>query len=399
MERTGLPVWSSWASAWPIFANCSVSSRARRASRSCCCVAMVPSSCDCRSGSTMPATGSSLAHLWTSRCALGRPQPSHRIRSTVSSAASPSTPSAPTRWRSLSVCPLPAHPRTLRSGGWSQPSAPSDWQRCCWPSSNGRGGIVSCGVGPAAADMHRRPPGRRPSGGDRDGPASACLGMRILHGAPFQATEPAPCTPSASTAASRSATNRTAATTAITPTSRPPPRSARARRSRWRRATRSTARSRPATTVADFAALDAGKVHPLTGPVFVKGAQPGDILEIEFTDIIPQPTAFSAIMPGLGFLRDVMTEPFLVHWQLKDNWATSAQLPGVRIPGAPFMGVSAVAPTARTARRLDRARAARDRRAAASRCRPMPPARCPPDPAASPACAPCRRARTAAIST
>ena len=60
----------------------------------------------------------------------------------------------------------------------------------------------------------------------------------------------------------------------------------------------------------------------------------------------PQPTAFSAIMPGLGFLRDVMTEPFLVHWQLKDGWATSAQLPGVRIPGAPFMGVSAVAPTA-----------------------------------------------------
>lgn len=101
----------------------------------------------------------------------------------------------------------------------------------------------------------------------------------------------------------------------------------------------------PATTVADFAALDTGAVHPLTGPVFVKGAMPGDILEIEFTDIIAQPAAFSAIMPGLGFLRDVMTEPFLVHWEISDNWATSAQLPGVRIPGAPFMGVSAVAPT------------------------------------------------------
>ncbi len=73
---------------------------------------------------------------------------------------------------------------------------------------------------------------------------------------------------------------------------------------------------------------------------------PGDMLEIEFTDIIAQPTAFSAIMPGLGFLRDVMTEPFLVHWDIKDGWATSAQLPGVRIPGAPFMGVSAVAPSA-----------------------------------------------------
>ena len=100
------------------------------------------------------------------------------------------------------------------------------------------------------------------------------------------------------------------------------------------------------TTVAELGSLDAGAVHPLTGPVFVKGAEPGDVLEIEFTDIIAQPTAFSMIMPGLGFLRDVMTEPFLVHWQIKDNWATSAQLPGVRIPGAPFMGVSAVAPTA-----------------------------------------------------
>jgi formamidase len=101
----------------------------------------------------------------------------------------------------------------------------------------------------------------------------------------------------------------------------------------------------PQTTIADFDALDPGAVHPLTGPVFVKGAEPGDILEIEFTDIIAQPTAFSAIMPGLGFLRDVMTEPYLVHWTIADGWATSPQIPGVRIPGAPFMGVSGVAPS------------------------------------------------------
>jgi formamidase len=103
---------------------------------------------------------------------------------------------------------------------------------------------------------------------------------------------------------------------------------------------------KPGTTVADFPSLDAGAVHPLTGPVFVKGAASGDMLEIEFTDIIAQPVAFSAIIPGLGFLRDVMTEPFLVHWQIRDGWATSAEIPGVRIPGAPFMGVSGVAPSA-----------------------------------------------------
>jgi len=103
---------------------------------------------------------------------------------------------------------------------------------------------------------------------------------------------------------------------------------------------------KPGTTVADFPSLDAGAIHPLTGPVFVKGAAPGDILEIEFTDIIAQPVAFSMIMPGLGFLRDVMTEPFLAHWQIRDDWATSAEIPGVRIPGGPFMGVSGVAPSA-----------------------------------------------------
>ena len=101
----------------------------------------------------------------------------------------------------------------------------------------------------------------------------------------------------------------------------------------------------PSSTVADFAGLPLGAIHPLTGPLHVKGARPGDLLEVEFRDIVPQRWAFSAIMPGLGFLRDVMTTPFLVHWSLMDGWATSAELPGVRIPGAPFMGVSGVAPS------------------------------------------------------
>lgn len=102
----------------------------------------------------------------------------------------------------------------------------------------------------------------------------------------------------------------------------------------------------PEMTSVDLASVGAGAVHPLTGPVFVKGAQPGDLLEIEFTDIIAEPAAFSAIIPGLGFLRDVFTEPFLVHWRISEGWATSEQIAGVRIPGASFMGVSAVAPSA-----------------------------------------------------
>ena len=99
-------------------------------------------------------------------------------------------------------------------------------------------------------------------------------------------------------------------------------------------------------TLADLASVDAHLVHPLTGPVFVKGAKPGDMLEIEFLDIVPQATAFSAVVPGLGFLRDIMTTPFVVNWKIRDGWATAAEIPGVRIPGAPFMGISAVAPSA-----------------------------------------------------
>jgi formamidase len=99
------------------------------------------------------------------------------------------------------------------------------------------------------------------------------------------------------------------------------------------------------TTVADFAAMDTGAVHPLTGPVAIKGARPGDLLEVEFVEIRPESWAFTAILPGLGFLRDTFTTPFMVHWDIANNWATSKQLPGVRIPGASFMGVSGVAPS------------------------------------------------------
>jgi formamidase len=101
----------------------------------------------------------------------------------------------------------------------------------------------------------------------------------------------------------------------------------------------------PSATESNIASMEGGAVHPLTGPIFVKDAQPGDLLEVEFVDIVPQPHGFTAIIPGLGFLRDVFTEPFLVHWQIHDGWATSPQLRGVRIPGAPFMGVSGVAPS------------------------------------------------------
>src|SRR5262249_11852137 len=99
------------------------------------------------------------------------------------------------------------------------------------------------------------------------------------------------------------------------------------------------------TTEADFANLNPGPIHPLTGPVLIKGAKPGDLLEIEFLHIRPESWAFTCILPGLGFLRDLYTAAFIVKWKIENNFASSDQLPGVRIPGASFMGVSGVAPS------------------------------------------------------
>ncbi|MCW5745183.1 MAG: acetamidase/formamidase family protein, partial [Alphaproteobacteria bacterium] len=101
----------------------------------------------------------------------------------------------------------------------------------------------------------------------------------------------------------------------------------------------------PRTTAADLAGVEMGRIHPLTGPVYVDGAEPGDLLAVKIEDILPASRGFTMIMPGFGFLRDVFTTPFLVHWEMANGYAVSAQLPGVRIAGAPFMGVMGVAPS------------------------------------------------------
>ena len=85
-------------------------------------------------------------------------------------------------------------------------------------------------------------------------------------------------------------------------------------------------------------------LHPLTGPVYINGAEPGDLLDIEILDIEPDRYGYTVEVPGFGFLRDVFPEPFKVNWDIADGWATSADLPGVRIPGAPFMGIIGLSP-------------------------------------------------------
>ena len=102
---------------------------------------------------------------------------------------------------------------------------------------------------------------------------------------------------------------------------------------------------KPNMTVDDLHGLDTKVAHPLTGPVYVKGAAPGDLLEIEYLDIIPQANGWTRNRPGAGFLRDLFLDPYLVHWSIQHEWATSPQLPGVRIANGSFMGTAGIAPS------------------------------------------------------
>jgi formamidase len=101
-------------------------------------------------------------------------------------------------------------------------------------------------------------------------------------------------------------------------------------------------------TAADTAQLrgvNLGRVHPLTGPVYIEDAEPGDLLEAHILDIEAAPTGFTIIAPNFGFLRDEFSIPFVAGWRIVDGYAESPQVPGVRLAAAAFPGTIGVAPS------------------------------------------------------
>ena len=99
------------------------------------------------------------------------------------------------------------------------------------------------------------------------------------------------------------------------------------------------------STAGDVANCNLNLVHPLTGPVYVEGAEPGDLLVVDVVEVAPPAFGFTVQIPGFGFLRDAFPDPYIVRWEIADGWAMSEELPGVRIPGSPFLGTFGVAPS------------------------------------------------------
>jgi formamidase len=96
---------------------------------------------------------------------------------------------------------------------------------------------------------------------------------------------------------------------------------------------------------ADILEMEMRRGHPLTGPFFVQGVRPGDIVEVEIVSIANHSFGFTCVRPGAGLLADYVSGPFLAKWALAGGFATSDQVPGVRIPDDSFLGIVGVAPS------------------------------------------------------
>jgi acetamidase/formamidase len=103
----------------------------------------------------------------------------------------------------------------------------------------------------------------------------------------------------------------------------------------------SGAQVHPGMTVADYLKIDRGRIHALTGPIFVKGAQPGDVLQIDVLKVAHQGWGWSSVIAGLGFLKERFAEPYLFHWELESE--TSRSLAPAIVQLRPFCGVMGVA--------------------------------------------------------
>jgi acetamidase/formamidase len=99
---------------------------------------------------------------------------------------------------------------------------------------------------------------------------------------------------------------------------------------------------RPDSTADAIVNLSFDPIHPLTGPVYVDGAEPGDALIVEIVSLEHGGWGWNAVIPGFGLLAADMTVPYLHHYRLDGDRCEFS--PEIIIPYEPFCGVMGVAP-------------------------------------------------------
>jgi acetamidase/formamidase len=98
----------------------------------------------------------------------------------------------------------------------------------------------------------------------------------------------------------------------------------------------------PDFTVAQFVAIDRGRIHSLTGPIEIKGAQPGHVLQIDILAVEHEGWGWTGLIPGMGLLPDRFPKDDFFVWKFEEMF-TRSLAPAV-VPLRPFCGVMGLAP-------------------------------------------------------
>ena len=108
---------------------------------------------------------------------------------------------------------------------------------------------------------------------------------------------------------------------------------------------------RPGVTMDEIVALrkanPGGGPHSVTGPIYVRGAAPGNVLEIRILKIDPKPDAFNFNLPGkefptIGVLAREFPEGFARFFRLDLEHRRAEFKPGIVLDLQPFPGIVAV---------------------------------------------------------
>jgi acetamidase/formamidase len=90
--------------------------------------------------------------------------------------------------------------------------------------------------------------------------------------------------------------------------------------------------------------LDFDHVNPVSGPVEVRGARPGDTLQVEILEFAPRGWGWTALIPGFGLLADEFPDPWLRISQVDAESGRVVFGEGITLPYRPFPGTIGVAP-------------------------------------------------------
>lgn len=102
----------------------------------------------------------------------------------------------------------------------------------------------------------------------------------------------------------------------------------------------------PSSTTDSISNFDFSRLDQVNGPVYITGARPGDVLQVDVVSVSTADWGWTAIIPGFGLLADEFPTPALKIWSLDEKdkgWAWFDKEKGIKVPLKPFAGEMGVA--------------------------------------------------------